>query len=424
MKPALAVLFLFSNFGFTSSALAVSKQGPTPTAHQTFVGTSDELSGSRIWRAPVYTDQKQILGWTENAFAVPAELRGRVDFWKDIYTKYTTHQGVIHNIDKIDKVYATVDFTDIDGNDKLTSKEKSALRGQRVDDAKDKAIQAGADKDQIRFQLGLKDRMEQAIYVSGRYIEEMEEIFQAEGIPKELTRIVFVESSFNILARSKVGASGLWQIMPYTARPYGYLKDKNIDLRNHPMKATKLAASMLRDNFEMLKDWQLAVTGYNHGPSGVRRLTEKYQSRELFELIQLVNAHKTFGFASKNFYASFLAALEVEKNAPLYFKKVVWAKPFDKKAITLKQVVTYDRVLSWFQGDEYKLQVYNPHLVMSKVKTGSKLNTHTEIKVPTERYTAAIIDLALRSQPTSNKRSLASADEKDKKPRKGSDKEN
>ena len=237
--------------------------------------------------------------------------------------------------------------------------------------------------------------MRKAIFVSGRYLEEMEEIFREEGLPIELTRLVFVESSFNVMARSKVGASGLWQIMPGTAKPYGYLRE-GVDKRNHPMYATRLAAKILKGAYGLLQSWPLAITAYNHGPSGMKRLSQRYKTDDIAELIEKVNHHETFGFASKNFYASFLAALEVEQNSPLHFKNIVWSKPFDAKPILLSSSLEFSRLLNWFGGDEYKLQVFNPHISKSLMSLNKHIPHNTEIYVPAERFTAAIVDLAFK----------------------------
>ena len=101
--------------------------------------------------------------------------------------------------------------------------------------------------------------------------------------------------------------------MPYTAK--AYLKNNLVvDERNDPLKATEASAKILKNNYRMLESWPLAVTGYNHGPTGVRRVVNKHNSNKLHELIEVDG----FGFASSNFYASFLAILEIEKNASKY----------------------------------------------------------------------------------------------------------
>jgi membrane-bound lytic murein transglycosylase D len=172
------------------------------------------------------------------------------------------------------------------------------------------------------------------------------------------------------MARSKVGASGIWQIMPYTAK--GFMKkDPAFDLRNHPIEATKLAAKLFRNNYNMLKAWPLAVTGYNHGPAGVLRLTKRYKTRELGELVENVSSSKSFGFASRNFYASFLAILKIEAEAPKYFGQVQWSELLNQVNLKTEFPIKYADLLRWFDGSDEKLQIYNPHI--NKIaRTGKK----------------------------------------------------
>lgn len=344
---------------------------------------------SRPWRAPVFSDQDSFLGYHGEAFAIPKGMEKQVQFWVDIYTKYSTNQGVIHDAENVETVYEVVDLTGLVGE---------RAQQKKIDEVK-KVIGlklSKEEKERLRFQLGQKDRMQDAIFYSGRYIEDMEKIFRDAKVPVELTRLAFVESSFNIMARSKVGASGIWQIMPYTAKPYKMIS-ATVDKRNHPMEATKLAAKLLRQNYTMLQSWPLAVTGYNHGPTGVRKMTENYKTRELGELIANVRSRKSFGFASRNFYASFLAAVEVEKNANKYFGSVVWSKPLDAQDLKLPVSVKYKEIVSWFDGDDRKAQIFNPHLTF-KARKGHPIPAKTVIAVPKDKYNVALISLARRDR--------------------------
>lgn len=344
---------------------------------------------ARPWRSPDFANQSSALGYSENAFATPKGMDKQVQFWIDIYTKYTTSQGVIHDAENVEKIYEVVDLSSF-----ATEKEKQ----KKIDEVK-KALgekMGKEEKERLRFQLGQKDRMQDAIFYSGRYLEEMEKIFRDEGLPIELTRLAFVESSFNVLARSKVGASGLWQIMPYTARPYKMISAA-VDKRNQPMEATKLAAKLLKQNYNMLESWPLAVTGYNHGPTGVLKMTKSYETRELGALVENVRSRKSFGFASRNFYASFLAALEVEKNANKYYGSVVWSKPLNSQDLKLPVAIKYKDIVNWFDGDDSKLQIFNPHLT-AKARKGYAIPAHTIIAVPKDKYNTALISLARKNR--------------------------
>lgn len=404
----------------------------TPVAHTEISGDKN-LTDARPWRAPDYSGQESALGYGKDAFATPPGMEHQVQFWMDIYTKYSTEQGVVHDAENIDLVYEVVDFTDIVSNGALTIGAKEKMKQKRVDevkkkyvaileklenvkseseltDAKEKSIwkylstvdepnkyREAMQKGRMRFQLGQKDRMQNAIFFSGRYLEEMEKIFRQANMPIELTRLVFVESSFNVLARSKVGASGLWQIMPYTARPYRYIS-ASVDNRNAPFEATKLATRLLRDNYRMLDSWPLAVTGWNHGPTGVRKMTESYKTRNIVELVESVRSRKSFGFASRNFYASFLAALEVERNASKYFQKVTWSQPLKAESFKLPTTIKYKELVSWFGNDDEKAQVFNPHLTHQVRKNGRPIPAQTHVYVPTESYSQVLTQLARKDR--------------------------
>lgn len=397
-------------------------------AVQTDVGGGKTLTGTRPFRVPDFSGQEKALGYGPDAFTIPKGMEHQLAFWIDIYSKYTTDQGLIHDTEDLDNVYAEVDFKDIVNDDSLTARQKEKKKKKLVDDKKKEIVdilnkldkvdspegltdnekriwnmfqgddephkfKEAAHRSRIRFQLGQKDRMQQAIFFSGRYLENMEKIYREAGLPIELTRLVFVESSFNVLARSKVGASGLWQIMRYTARPYRMINDA-VDQRNHPMSATRLASRLMRDNYNMLKSWPLALTGWNHGPTGVRKMTEKYKTRDLAELVENVRSRRSFGFASRNFYACFVAVLEVEKNAPKYFPKIMWSQLLDAEEIKLPVSVKYKDLLTWFDGNDEKAEVFNPHLSRQARRGSVSIPAKTLISIPKDRYNQALISLA------------------------------
>ncbi len=388
-------LFLFLYMLSASFAQSTpSTLDETPVTHDEILGASNPF-GSREWRSPDFESQGAFIGASKDAFKVPKGMEARVEFWKKVYTEYTTEQGIIHNTENLAEVYKKVDFGDIISNKELTRYQIEKEKQKRVDSLKKIVLleKPNLKMDDLRFQLGQKDRVETAIFLSGRYLEDFEDIFRQNQLPIQLTRLVFVESSFNVLARSKVGASGLWQIMPSNARPYRMMGPL-VDKRNHPIEATKLAARILRSNFGMLEDWPLAVTGYNHGPTGVMKMTKKYKTRDLAELIENVNSRKSFGFASRNFYASFLAILEVESNAPKYFKNIKWSKRIPGEPLKMKHALPFEMLTRWFDNDLLKLQIYNPHLSRKLISKSDAVPHGTWLLIPEKSYLTALSDMA------------------------------
>lgn len=404
-------------FAWSAPASADEEAGSnddTPVVLEEIAGERN-LTGARNWRPPDYSNQQGALGWSPNVFDVPKGLELNYRFWLDIYTKYTTDQGILHDGDYLDLVYEVLDFSHISSRTDIREAQKAAARTKAVKEGKKRIVNLlkklnatkdpstlsteerriwdffekipakkkfldATSKNRLRFQLGQRDRIVQGIFFSGRYLEDFEKIFRESGLPVELTRLPFVESSFNVLARSKVGASGLWQIMRYTGRPYMMINN-TIDKRNYPQDAAKLAAKLFRNNYNMLESWPLAVTGYNHGPAGVLKLTKLNRSRELGDLVQNIGMKKHLGFASRNFYASFLAALEAEKNAPQYYGPVFWSKPLNGVEITLNKPVRWKDIVRWFDGSDQIAQIYNPHITAASRKFGNLIPKNSVVAI-------------------------------------------
>lgn len=371
---------------------------------------------NRVWVAPNYENQTGIAGYDAKTFAIPDALKERVNFWIDIYTKYTTSQGVMHDSRYTHVVYEPVDFSHLDNDKSLNSSQRFRAEKKYLDDRKkhikdillklqdtkdstglageelrywkmfenitekDKFLNA-AQKGRLRFQLGQKDRFIQGIFYSGRYLKEMEKIFADNNMPKELTRLPFVESSFNIRARSKVGASGVWQFMRSTGRLYMKV-NATLDERNDPIISAHAAAKLMRQNYNVLQSWPLAVTAYNYGAAGMKRIAEKAGTKDL-AAIYGTNPTSRFGFASESFYTSFLAALEVEKNAEKYYgKNLKWADEVPYFEVKIQRPISIKELKSFYENKDDEIVNLNPHFSQTITRNIVKIPVGTKVRVP------------------------------------------
>ncbi len=103
------------------------------------------------------------------------------------------------------------------------------------------------------------------------YFPIIENYLQAYNLPNELKYITVIESALDPNARSSVGAVGLWQLMPATARRYGLIINSQVDERRDPHKSTQAALKYLTFLHELLGDWTLAAAAYNCGGGGVQK---------------------------------------------------------------------------------------------------------------------------------------------------------
>ncbi len=311
-------------------------------------------------------------------FQVSPTLRGRVDFWKDIFTKFGSGHSVIHHRDFPQLVFGVIDLSrERDAMSKISFEAyKNDVVKRSVDDVKRQMIQIAdgedastefqeqlleqledrglpprvlrdwIEQDLIRTQTGIRERYAEAVRRAWRYLPVMEQIFSQEyGLPKELTRIPFIESSFDYTAYSSVGAAGIWQFMPRTARAHRMLVGRYVDERRDPIKATRAAAEYLRQAYNSLGSWPLAITSYNHGVGGVRSKVRKAGTSDLATIIEDPN-ERYFGFASTNFYPEFLAAVEIFNDHERYFPEVREEPPLQVAAYRLTKPASAQTIAS------------------------------------------------------------------------------
>lgn len=324
-------------------------------------------------------------------FKIPADLRERVSFWFDIYTKYSAQEEVIHHADYPWVVFRVVDLRPIleaDGNKwvkyhksvkfsklqrqnvrniltrlskkksftKLASDEEEIYQALLQIPGKRKTVILGALRN-LRTQVGQKDFVIKGLESSSLYLPELEKVFAEKNLPLELTRLPFVESSFNVDAVSKVGASGIWQVMPYIGKKL-LVMNEAVDERNSPVKAASSAAFILKQNKQILKNWPLALTAYNHGVGSLNKAVKKTGSRELTYLIKNYRA-KSFGFASQNFYSSFLAVLHAEKYRAQIYDTVIPLSPLKFRELKLTKAVRIKELLKFTGLTKEGFQKYN-----------------------------------------------------------------
>ena len=167
-----------------------------------------------------------------------------------------------------------------------------------------------------------------------------------------------VESSFNAAAYSKVGAAGLWQFMRSTGRRYMRVDDA-VDERLDPYRSTEAAAQLLAYNYRVLGSWPLALTAYNHGAAGMRRAKESVGTDD-FVKINRTYSSRTFGFASRNFFPSFLAALTIDENPEKYFGALERRPEQKFRELSMPAYVRLATLERTLEVDREQLRVLNP----------------------------------------------------------------
>jgi len=359
-------------------------------------------------------------------FPRPEVLAPNIAFWTDVFGQYSEYQSVIHLEDQPHKIYTVLDFRDdavrlgpAEARRLQQKTEKAVKRELDQHLRRVQALQKTPEKlspleqrvwalfedstDPNRFkkaiggfrsQRGLKEKTELALRVSGQYLPKMEAIFAAEGLPTLLTRLPLVESSFNVEAYSKVGAAGLWQFIPSSARIYMRL-DEAVDDRRDPWTSTQAAARHLKEDYAELGTWPLAVTAYNHGRAGLARGLRETKGKDLDDLIVRWDGRR-FGFASRNFYSEFLAATDVERDYRAHFGEIERHNPIEFEVVQIQHYVPYEALRRCAGLNEDEFRTLNPGYRPEVLDGRLYVPPQTSIRIPIgkgEAFMAAYLAL-------------------------------
>ena len=343
-----------------------------------------------------------------------AGLENRINFWKEMFTRYGEDDLVFHYRDYPWIIYSVVNVkylrdqnvgTYAKERDRVAEQEKkriqNALYALSYGKAPDSELEhhiaqlfmglpGGRNKyllalaeDQLRYQSGVKELFRKGVIASGRYLEQIEKVFQYEGVPVEISRLPLVESSFNYNAYSSVGAAGIWQFMPGTAKKY-MIVGRALDERRDPLASSRAAAKYLKHAYHVLGSWPLAITSYNHGVSGVARAVKDVGSTDMRRIIKSYLG-SGFGFASQNFYCEFIAALEVEKNYHSYFPDLDKEDAVHVQEVRLERSHNINELVKRYGVDRNTLVRYNPAFLAPIAQGRHNVPTGYLLKLPAGR---------------------------------------
>ncbi|HXG50398.1 MAG TPA: transglycosylase SLT domain-containing protein [candidate division Zixibacteria bacterium] len=306
-------------------------------------------------------------------------LETPVEFWKRIFGEFSVTQLVLFDPLDMSVIYDVVEV----GDENLSQREIDAHR-RRV------AAERNVDPDRVKAQRGIKERTAAGLRRAGRYLGQIQEIFRERGLPVELSYLPLVESSFDINARSRAGALGMWQFMRRTGRQFLRI-DCCIDERKDPLESTRAAAELLARNYQVLGNWPLAITAYNYGTAGMARAVAEVESDNLVELIERYT-HPNWGYPSKNFYAEFLAAVEIARNVERYFPGLDPDPPLAVREVEVRNRTSLATLIRSTGLSRSQFFEWNPALSSSTrtVPAGYRL------KLPADRRTEPVVEVRYR----------------------------
>ncbi len=324
------------------------------------------------------------LGAVADEFRFPYReaLAGEVAFWKQIFTRYSQNQYVLH-----DSEYPYIQYKVVTFDDKITRRQRERILAaekrrirellQRLHDLQDQPALFTPEEQRIfqqfktipdpnkflaaskrvRAQQGIREQFKAGVERSFRYLPHIKKVFRMYGIPEAIGYLPHMESSFNPRAVSHVRAVGMWQFMRSTARHFMRV-NRIRDERWDPYISTHAAARLLKRNYQALKDWGLAITAYNYGLAGLRRAVRRF-GRDYLKIRQNYLSRR-FGFASRNFYPEFLAVVEIVDSLEHYFPNLQPHPPLQFTEILLPVPTRLSRLIRALKLPEDSIRLLNP----------------------------------------------------------------
>lgn len=214
------------------------------------------------------------------------------------------------------------------------------------------------------FLFRKRDLMERMLTASQFYFPLFEQELDNHDIPLEMKYLSIVESALNPRARSRVGATGLWQFMYGTGRQYKLNVSSYVDERSDPIKSTRAACEFLGKLYEIYGDWDLALAAYNSGPGNVNKAIRRSGGHKNYWNLRSFLPRETAGYVP-----AFLATMYIFEYAEehgLRGKKV--ERPyFETDTVHVKSLITFDQISELVDVSKEELRLLNPSYKLNVV---------------------------------------------------------
>ena len=199
--------------------------------------------------------------------------------------------------------------------------------------------------------------MERMLTTSQFYFPMFEQELDNHNLPLEIKYLAIVESALNPRAKSRVGATGLWQFMYGTGRMYKLDVSSYVDERSDPIRSTEAACKYLSKLYEIFGDWDLALAAYNSGPGNVNKAIRRSGGYKNYWNIRRNLPRETAGYLP-----AFLATMYLFEYAEEHGLSMKNAERpyFETDTVHIKNTITFDQISELVGVTVEELKVLNP----------------------------------------------------------------
>ena len=207
------------------------------------------------------------------------------------------------------------------------------------------------------FLKNRRSSLERLMSLSDYYFPMFEQEMSNQKIPLEMKYLAIIESALNPKARSRAGATGLWQFMYATGESYGLEVNNYVDERSDPVRSTKAAAKYLNELYKIFGDWDLTLAAYNSGPGNVTKAIRRSNGKTNYWNLRPYLPRETAGYVP-----AFLATLYIFEYAKEHgFKPQKRANHlFQTDTIRVKQAIPFKDIAEITGMDVQDIQFFNP----------------------------------------------------------------
>lgn len=210
------------------------------------------------------------------------------------------------------------------------------------------------------FQTAGRNDIKRWLERSARYLPKIVPTLEKQGLPKDLAYLAMIESGFSHRAVSSASAVGYWQFIEATANRYGLRTTWWLDERRDIVKSTIAAANYLNDLYRMFNSWYLAAAAYNMGENKVKRLIEKYQTRNYWVL----SRKKDFPKETEEYVPKLIAAMLIAKAPDLYgITDLKPMKPYEYDYFVAPGGTDLENLAHYMRISKEEIRSLNPELV-------------------------------------------------------------
>ena len=224
-----------------------------------------------------------------------------------------------------------------------------------------------------------KKSYERLLAISQYYFPLFEEALSKYNIPIEVKYLAIVESALNPKAKSRVGATGLWQFMYNTGLQYKLDVNSYVDERSDPIKATEAACQYLAGMYKIFGDWDLVLASYNCGPGNVTKAIRRSNGQTNYWNIRKNLPRETAGYLPA--FLATMYIMEYHKEHGINKLKAP-VNYFATDTIAVKKQLSFKQISKLIDIPETELQFFNPSYKLEVIPAAAKKNY---LRLPQEK---------------------------------------